>query len=113
MKVLKIVGPGLPGHADRDSHPMAVHLPGGPVFRDLQFAGRTVPADCGTVDRLRNIDLDGSPEARPGRVHRLYDPGYRTRDHRCYCSDSGRIIRFYLVMTRKTEYELYRSIQNT
>ena len=42
-------------------------------------------------------------EACPGRVHRLYDPGYRTRDHRRSCRDLGRIIRFYLVVTRKTE----------
>lgn len=82
---------------------MAVHPHGGLVFGGLQSFGRTIPADCGTVARLWNIDLDRSSETCPGRVHRLYDPGCRTRDHRRSCRDSGRIIRFYLVVTRKTE----------
>ena len=91
---------------------MAVHLSDQLFIGHLLSAGRALPAGCGPVTHLRSSDMARGTESSPGRIHRLYDPGYRPGHHRDNCRVPGRIIRFYQVLNRKTEYELYPSIQN-
>lgn len=56
--------------------------------------------------------MAGGTESSPCRIHRLYGPDHRSGHHRDNCRVSGRIIRFYQVLSWKTEYELCPSIQN-
>lgn len=93
----------LPGHADRYGDPVAVHFSGQLFIGHLLSVSRPVPAGRSAVTHLWSGDMAGSSESSPGRIHRLYDPGHRAWHHSDNCCISGRIIRFYLVVSRKTE----------
>lgn len=93
----------LPGHARRNSNPIAAHVSGQLLFGHPLSTSWPVPIDRGVVAHLWTVNLDGSTEVGTGRIHRISDPGHRSGHHGDNCRFSGRIIRFYLVVSRKTE----------